>query len=214
METGQLLHTHNNKDDDKSYNEIWDVIYHNDTLYSIDGQGYLCAWKDNVRTQILKADKDDVTERGKLVIYNDTLYVGLKHLFIVDLNDNKVKKSIQCPDDTFVMFVAVTGESLILATEGKNLYCISLLLLEGNKEYLEAIPNWENFTTLLKNQSETVAKFKDVRENTFLNYIVQFGTYQHMVHIAKNYPVFDYFIGNRYGESAVSFLIKVTKKEF
>ena len=225
LQTGQLIETLDNKNEDKSYNEIWDVLFHGDILFSIDGQGltfcwpsltigFLCSWTNGVRKQILRADNDDVTERGRMCIYRDHLFVALKHIFIVDLFELKVKKSIRCPDDTFAMHIGVLNENLLVATEGKNLYCISLLLLEGNKEYLEAVPQWDNFTTLCKNQSEQVSKFRDSRDNTFLMYVVQFGTYAHMTYIVKNCKAFSVYEGNRYGECAISFLCKVKKLQW
>jgi uncharacterized membrane protein len=203
------------------------LYYHKETetLFSLHYRQQMCSRKipyaitPNTEGETL-AEKPKIVRKNllqqssssgasQILYYNDLLYITHQNIVIMDPREQKVLRVIASPHpEERIYSMAIHGETLLVATD-KQVYCISLIMLEGSKEYLESIPVWEKFKVTA--EAEATSEYRDERDNSFLFYAQTFGTPVHMEYIFKNKPdKFDIWKGNKYGECAFGLALKVT----
>ena len=145
-----------------------------------------------------------------MVYYNGLLYVTNAD---IDPNTHTILRKIASPDPENSVYVfTIHGEHLYAAV-GSTLYCMSLVFLEGNKEYLESIAVWDKFVYLVDNQTQEVANYRDERDNGFLTYCVHFATKKQLGYMFEKHPEhFDLWKGNKHGESGYTMMLKLQKE--
>jgi hypothetical protein len=153
-----------------------------------------------------------------MVIYRNSLYFCWDTITILDLNTFTVTMTLELPADpvasrlTNITAVSIHAERMVVISEEK-ITCISLLLVGAKKSYIEALANFEEFKRLVTESAKETSSFRDSRDNSFLMYLAEFGTYAQLEHLINDDKSEEYllqhFEPNRYADSGFTLLMSV-----